>query len=134
MALWKVNGELVYSDGALSITPTGPGGVFVQRHFYEVPYTNVGKGGFIMKDGKKIHTPSWMEVHPGTTQDDIVVKKKPFQELFVEEEKHEFKSATSDKTYIVRRNKNGDWSCDCWGYIGHKKCKHVKKVSETVGS
>ena len=132
MALWNVNGEIVYSEGALSITPTGPGGVFVQRHFYEVPYTNVGKGGFIMKDGKKIHTPSWTEVHPGTTHDDIVVKKKPFEELFVEEKRWSFKSGSSDKEYTVRHNAKGNLSCDCMGYIGHGKCKHIKEVSSQI--
>ena len=132
MALWKVNGELVYTDGALSITPTGPGGVFVQRHFYKVPYSNVGKGGFIMRDGKKIHTPSWIEVHPKTTFDDIVIEKKPFEELFVEPKTWTFESASSNKSYTVKYNKHGKLSCDCWGYIAHKNCKHIKDVAREI--
>ena len=131
MALWNVNGEIVYSDGALSIS-NPPSNLWVKRHTYEVPYTNVGKGGFIMRDGKKIHTPSYIEVHPQTTHDDIVVMKNPFEELFVEEKTWSFKSASSNKEYTVRYNKAGNLSCDCWGYIGHKKCKHIKEVKDEL--
>ena len=111
MALWDVNGEIVYSEGALSIS-NPPSNLWVKRHVYEVPYSNVGKGGFIMRDGKKIHTPSYIEVHPQTTHDDIVVKKKPFEELFVEPQQWTFKSSSSDKTYTVKINKHGKLSCD----------------------
>jgi len=127
MALWNVNNEIVYSEGAFS--QSDPiSGTWVKRHYYTIPYTNVGKGGFITRDGKKIHTPSYMEVHPQTTHDDLIVEKKPFDELFIEPETWSFKSASSDKEYKVRRNKSGKLSCDCWGYIAHKKCKHVKEV------
>ena len=131
MALWEVNGELVYSDGALSI-PNPSSSIFARRFTYKVPYTNVGKGGFMMKDGKKIHTPTWMEVHPETTLDDIVVDKKPFEELFVEPKSWKFKSASSDKEYTVRYNKHGKLSCECWGYIAHRKCKHIKDVAREI--
>ena len=78
MALWNVDGDIVYSDGSLSMDPDRMNGIFVTRHTYKVPYTNVGKGGFIDRDGKRFHTPSWLEVHPKTTSEDIVVEKKPF--------------------------------------------------------
>ena len=129
MALWKVNGEIIFAPGALSL-PGDIAPAFVSRYVYNVPYTNVGKGGFMIKDGKKIHTPTWMEVHPETTLDDIVVDKKPFQELFVEPKTWKFKSSSSDKEYIVRLNASGKLSCDCWGYIAHRKCKHIKEVSD----
>ena len=127
MALWNVNGELVYAEGALSIA-NPPSSLWVTRHTYKVPYSNVGKGGFIMKDGKKIHTPSWTEVHPETTFDDIVVEKNPFEELFVEPKTWSYKSASSNKSYTVKYNKHSNLSCDCWGYIAHKNCKHIKDV------
>jgi hypothetical protein len=104
----------------------------VKRHTYKVPYSNVGKGGFIERDGIKFHVPSWTEVHPQTTLDDIIIEKKPFDELFAEPEKWEFKSASSDKMYTVKRNKYDKLSCDCWGYIAHKKCKHIKEVESYV--
>tara|TARA_B100000575_G_scaffold207078_1_gene168451 strand:+ start:177 stop:575 length:399 start_codon:yes stop_codon:yes gene_type:complete len=131
MALWNVNGELVYSSGSLSIT-NPPSNLWVTRHTYKVPYSNVGKGGFMMKGGKKFHTPSWIEVHPDTTLDDIQVDKKPFEELFVEPKTWTYESASSNKTYTVKYNKNGNLSCDCWGYIAHRKCKHIKDASEKI--
>ena len=59
--------------------------------------------------------------------------ENPFEELFNDERKTwTFKSDSSDKTYTVTQ---GKWLfCDCWGYIAHKKCKHIKKVTEIVGS
>lgn len=133
MALWQVNGDIVYSNGALSIE-NPPTGMFVKRHFYYIPYSNVGKGGFIMNDGKKIHTPSWIEVHPETSFDDLIIEKKPFDELFVEPEQWKFESSSGDKTYTVKLNKHGKLSCDCWGYIAHKKCKHIKEVNANISS
>lgn len=131
MALWEVNNGrkkvIMYSDGALSFTNPPPY-LSVRRFSYTVPYTNVGKGGFIFQEGKKIHVPSWTEVHPETSLEDILVDKKPFAELFVTAEEWKFESASSDKTYTVKKNKSGNLSCDCWGYIAHKKCKHIKEV------
>ena len=127
MALWEVNNEIVFSDGALSISKPEMN-MWVSRHYYKVPYSNVGKGGFMERDGKKFHTPSWTEVHPMTSFDDILVDKKPFDEVFVEEKAWKFKSASSDKEYTVKLKKDGTPYCDCWGYIAHKKCKHVKEV------
>jgi len=136
MALWEVDGEIVFSDGSLSMDPDRMNGIFVRRHTYIVPYTNVGKGGFIDRDGKRFHTPSWTEVHPQTTSDDIVVEKKPFEELFVEKENKQtwkFESSSSNKTYTVRYNASGKLSCDCMGYIGHGRCRHIKEVEGLVG-
>jgi hypothetical protein len=131
MALWEVNNGLktviMHSEGSLSI-PNPPNYLSVRRFSYKVPYTNVGLGGFVEQDGKKFHTPSWIEVHPETTLADIRIDKKPFQELFVEEKTWEFKSSSSDKTYTVRYNKSGNLSCNCWGYMAHKRCKHIKEV------
>ena len=76
--------------------------------------------------------PSWTEVHPKTTLDDIEIDKKPFEELFVEPQTWSFKSATSDKEYTVKLNKANKLSCDCWGYIAHRKCKHINEVTEKL--
>lgn len=131
MALWEVtiNGKtnIEYSDGGYSQSPP-ISGTWARRFTYTVPYSNVGKGAFLQREDKKFHVPSWIEVHPQTSLDDIVVEEKPFQELFVEPETWEFKSASSDKVYKVKKNKSGNLSCDCWGYIAHRKCKHIKSV------
>ena len=88
MALWEVNNGrktvVIFSEGSLSIKNPPPY-LSVRRKFYKIPYSNTGLGGFIEQDGKKFHTPSWMEVHSQTTFNDLSVEKKPFQEVFVEE-------------------------------------------------
>jgi len=135
MALWEVNNEIVFSDGALSISKPEMN-MWVSRHYYKVPYSNVGKGGFMERDGKKFHTPSWTEVHPMTTLDDILIDKKPFDEIFTSNdesrapyEPRQFTSTSSDKIYTVKLGKNGFY-CDCMGYIAHRKCKHIKQAAE----
>lgn len=103
---------------------------------YTVPYSNVGKGGFLVLNGKRYHTPSWIEVEPDTTFDNIIIEKRPFEELFVEsknEKQWKYKSASSDKEYTVRYNAAGNLSCDCWGYIGHRKCKHITETKKLCG-
>ena len=124
MAPLKVNGEIVFVPFSIEAHRRR------SATSYKVSHSNVGKGAFLEKDGKKFHTPSWIEVHPETTLDDIVVDKKPFEELFVEPKTWKFKSASSDKEYKVRLNASGKLSCDCWGYIAHRKCKHIKEVSD----
>jgi len=105
---------------------------------YTVPRSNVGKGSIIKApiSGKYYHVPSWTEVTEQTTLDDIITEQPPFAELFTSNltsndgyEPTQYTSTSSDKIYTVRRGKNGFY-CDCWGYIGHKKCKHVKKEQE----
>ena len=107
MALWEVTTKgktsIEYSDGAYSQSPP-ISGTWVKRHTYKVPYTNVGLGGLLNQNGKLFHTPSWTEVHPQTTLDDIEVEKKPFEELFVEEKTKptwKFKSGSSDKLSLI---------------------------------
>lgn len=135
MALWEVNNGkktvIMYTDGSLSI-PNPPPYLSVRRKYYKVPYSNVGQGGFIVQNDKKYHVPSWTEVHSETTFADLLVEKKPFQELFIEPKTWSFKSESSDKEYTVKQSKNGNLSCNCWGYMAHKKCKHVKQVKEQV--
>ena len=127
MALWLVNNKLMFSEGALSI-PNPEGSIFARRFSYKVPYSNLGKGAITNLNGKTYHMPSWTEVHPKTTLEDIEVDKKPFEELFVEPKVWEYKSDSSDKKYKVKINKRGDLSCSCWGYIAHRKCKHITKT------
>ena len=135
MALWNVsyNGEevIMYSDGALSL-PGTMSPVFVRKKVYRVPYSNVGKGGISTINGKTYHLPSWIEVHPQTTLDDIIVEKKPFQELFVEPKSWKYQSSSSDKEYTVKLKRDGTLYCDCWGYIAHRNCKHIKATEELI--
>ena len=110
MALWNVNGNIVYSDGSLGLDPKAANGAMVRRHFYKVPYTALGSGSLFEKDGKVFHTPSWTEVHPLTELSDIIVDKKPFDEIFVEPKTWDFKSESSDKVYTVKISAKGNLS------------------------
>ena len=135
MALCEVyNGKrtaIMHSEGALGIK-NPPSYLSVSRKFYKVPYSNIGIGSIIESNGKTYHVPSWTEVHPKTRIEDILVEKKPFDELFVKPESWTFESASSDKVYTVKRNRNGELACDCWGYIGHRKCKHINEVKASL--
>jgi hypothetical protein len=104
------------------------------RKTYTIARTNVGKGGFFHVGGKRYHGPSWTEVEEDTTLDDIEFEAEPFAELFEEkkEEQWKFTSARSGDEYIVRYNIRKELSCSCWGYIAHRKCKHIKEVMELV--
>ena len=139
MALWEVTSKdgtsIEYSEQGYVASPP-VSGMSVRRHYYKVPYSNVGKGGIVKFEDKTFHTPSWTEIHEQTTLDDILVDKKPFDELFTSNDGNEpryeprkFTSATSDKVYTVKLGKNGFY-CDCMGYIAHKKCKHIKQATE----
>lgn len=45
----------------------------------------------------------------------------------------EIKSETSNRLYVIAKNKKtGDWSCSCPGWIIHRKCKHLKAMSEMI--
>lgn len=105
------------------------------RKTYVVPRSNVGIGGFItVSSGVRYHVPSWTVVEEDTTLEDIILEKKPFEELFEEKEEKNWKftSARSGEEYIVRYNVKGDLSCSCWGYIAHRNCKHIKEVKEKL--
>ena len=75
------------------------------RKTYLVPRSNVGIGGFItVSSGVRYHVPSWTVVEKDTTIEDIVMEKRPFEELFEEEKSWKFTSARSGEEYIVRYN------------------------------
>ena len=81
-------------------------------------------------DGKKYLTPDWIEVLPETTINDIkyiepeVPKEKP--------KVWEFNSSSGSDVYKVKQMPDGRLTCDCWGFRAHKKCKHVKEVSQNI--
>lgn len=97
---------------------------------YIIPRTNVGLGGFTTLNGIRYHVPSWTKVEENTTFDDLELEAKPFQELFEKEEEKQWKfvSARTGEEYIVRYNIKQELSCSCWGYISHRKCKHITEV------
>jgi len=126
----QLRSRVVYSEGALTIGQGFGPFVAARRFRYQSrsPYFGILTSPV---DGKKYLTPDWIEVLTETTVQDCyyeapeVPKEKP--------QKWTFKSESSDKEYVVRRGATGNLTCNCWGFIAHKKCKHVKKVSGEVG-
>ena len=37
-----------------------------------------------------------------------------------------FKQQGSTGTHFVNRDIEGEWHCDCMGFLTHKRCKHVE--------
>ena len=122
--------RIVYAEGALTIGQGFGPFVGVSRFRYQSrsPYFGLLTSSVT---GKKYLTPDWIEVLPETAIEDCyyeapeVPKEKP--------QKWTFQSDSSDKEYVVRRNAIGKLTCNCWGFIAHRNCKHVKKVSGEVG-
>lgn len=90
--------------------------------------------GVVRQDGKAFMIPEWTEVHPNTTVEDIKYVEKKERKPRGVTKKWEFKSSSSDATYIVKQMPDGRLDCDCWGFRAHKRCKHVKEVAEGRGA
>ena len=88
--------------------------------------------GVVKQDGKAYMIPEWKEVHPKTTHKDIFYKEPKKKVERAKLGKWEFKSSSSDSTYIVKEMPDGRLNCDCWGFRAHRKCKHVKAVAEEL--
>ena len=88
--------------------------------------------GVVKQDDKAYMIPDWIEVHPKTTYKDIYYKEPKKKVDRSKLGKWEFKSSSSDSTYMVKEMPDGRLNCDCWGFRAHRKCKHVKAVAEEL--
>ena len=88
--------------------------------------------GVVKQDDKAYMIPEWIEVHPKTTCKDIYYKEPKKKIDRSKLGKWEFKSSSSDSTYMVKEMPDGRLNCDCWGFRAHRKCKHVKAVAEEL--
>lgn len=88
--------------------------------------------GVVKQDDKAYMIPDWIEVHPKTTYKDIYYKEPKKKIDRSKLGKWEFKSSSSDSTYMVKEMPDGRLNCDCWGFRAHRKCKHVKAVAEEL--
>lgn len=51
---------------------------------------------------------------------------KPLEDNAQWDSRFEIKSASSNRVYIVARNKaSGKFACSCPGWISHRTCKHL---------
>jgi hypothetical protein len=88
--------------------------------------------GVVKQDDKAYMIPDWIEVHPKTTYKDIYYKEPKKKVDRSKLGKWEFKSSSSDSTYMVKEMPDGRLNCDCWGFRAHRKCKHVKALAEEL--
>ena len=103
----------------------------VRKHRYESKNKFYG----VIRQGEKAFMiPEWIEIHPEATYEDVYYKEPKKKVDRKKLGKWEFKSSSSDSTYIVKELPDGRLNCDCWGFRAHRKCKHVKEVAEGRGA
>ena len=139
MALWKftnlnkygtLRSRIIYVPDGKPLS-VGPGfGPFVGARRFRYQSRSSYYGLFTALNGKKYLTPDWIEVLPETTLNDVFYEKP--EEPKQKPEKWTFKSSSGDGEYLVRKSPSGKLHCNCWGYIAHKRCKHVTEVQKKL--
>ena len=140
MSLWKfsnynkhgnIRTKIIHTEGSqLSLNPKGFGNfICAQRFSYEVEESLIPPRLF-ETEGKKYIVPSWQEVHPKTTQEDIKinkVKKRVVKDI------HTVQSGSGE--YKVRFNPVTEkYTCNCMGFWRVKDkvkgCKHIIQIRD----
>ena len=128
--------RLIYRPTSqFSYSPKGLGKFIDVRPFkYTYEHDFLPPGLYVNSEGKKYITPTWQEVHPQTTLEDINWVKPKKIEREIPKDTWEFKSSSSESIYIVKRIGHNKFQCNCPGYwrSAERKCKHVKEVEKCV--
>lgn len=122
--IYKPNGE------AFGFNPKGFGSfINVQMFKYEYKHELIPPSLTVL-DGKKYIVPSWKEVDPNTTLNDIqwikpkvkITRSKPIVKIN--------KSSSSDAEYTTKYYPDsGKYYCDCPGtWRTRGNCKHIKEM------
>ena len=124
----RVTDELISSPSPYSIKPSNDGIkiCIVNTFRYEFEHY-ISPVLYINNEGKKYIMPSWIEVHPDTTIDDIKwIKPVPPKETIIE------KTVGSLGTYKTTYDPGKDvYKCTCPGFWRSKgNCKHVQSLRE----
>lgn len=116
----------------LSFKSEGHKGVFVTPIKYDYEHPILPPSIVAGRDGKKYIVPTWQEINPLTTLEDInwVPKKigpKPEPHTWT------FKSSSGDGVYKVKQTGN-TLKCNCMGFFRAKdrRCKHIKSVEKEI--
>jgi hypothetical protein len=118
----------------LSFKGEGHKGVFVTPIKYDYEHPILPPSIYTSRDGKKYIIPTWQEINPLATLEDINwVSKKP--EPKPEPNVWVFKSSSGDGEYKVKQV--GDTlKCNCMGFFRAKDrtkgCKHVQEVRKQI--
>ena len=109
--------------------------VDVVRFKYDYTDSMIPPHLFMGSDGKKFIVPTWQEVLPETTLDDINWIRTEIKTIKPEKNEWLFESS-SDPGLIYKVTQVGDkLSCNCPGVWRSKdrQCKHIKEVIKELG-
>jgi hypothetical protein len=127
----RITNELVSSTPPYSIKPSKDNVKICIVNTFRYEFNHyMSPHLYISREGKKYIIPSWIEVHPETTMDDIkwirpVVKEPKTTEVVKTEGSLGY---TYKTTYDSSKN---TYKCTCPGFWRSKgNCKHVKTLRE----
>jgi hypothetical protein len=124
----RVTNELISSPAPFSIKPSQDGIKICIANVFRYEFNHyMSPHLYTSRDNKKYIIPSWIEVHPDTTMDDIKwIRPKPVKDTIVE------KTVGSVGTYKTTYEPSKDtYRCTCPGFWRSKgNCKHVKTLRE----
>ena len=130
--------EIRVSNGPLQLNTKNITASIVTRLTYIVKNTIIQPIVYKSYQNDKTYiVPVWMEVHPETTQDDIIwerFKPKP-KEQPSEKKTFQFESSSDKGTFYVVKVNGTKVMCNCPGVWRSKDrtCKHMKQVKQELG-
>jgi len=129
--------RIIHVPDGQPFTHSGKYGPIVGSRIFKYEYTGNISPALVSLDGKKYIIPSWREVLPETTLNDIEWIK-PQVEVSPPAQSNEWKfqsESNPDVQYIVRQN-GSKLSCNCPGFFRtkdrEKGCVHCQKVRSGV--
>ena len=128
--------RIIHVPDGQPFTHSGKYGPIVGSRVFKYEYTGNISPALVSFDGKKYIIPSWQEVLPETTLNDIEWIK-PQVEVSPPAQSNVWKfqsESNPDVQYIVRQN-GSKLSCNCPGVWRSKirKCKHIFEIEKKLG-
>ena len=146
--LWKLTttnkygnlrSRIVYNPDGKPFTIGRGFGKFVHVQVFKYTYEHplLPPSLFVGQDGKKYIVPTWQEVLPETTLNDINwVKPKPSVKKIENPNEWKFESKSDPGSYyVVTQVSDFKVKCTCTGQYRAKdrKCRHMKEVMAELG-
>jgi len=147
MPLWKFSNlnkygnlrhRIIHTDSSqFSYKPKGLGPfVGVRRFRYTYEHPILPPSLFVGQDGKKFIVPTWQEVLPETTLNDVEWIKPEAKKVEPEKNTWKFESKSDPgHFYLVTQVSDYKVRCTCSGQYRAKdrKCRHMKEVMKELG-
>ena len=128
--------RIIHVPDGQPFTHSGKYGPIVGSRVFKYEYTGNISPALVLFDGKKYIIPSWQEVLPETTLNDIEwIKPQVEAPPPAQSNVWKFQSESNpDVQYIVRQN-GSKLSCNCPGVWRSKirKCKHIFEIEKKLG-